>query len=382
MIQKLVQLLSQVVWRGRGSNGSAEPAEKTPAVPGTPLTAGPNSSRRREAPLISEADTSLPALASPRDSDVSALDSVYPTRPSNPYLDLNRPEIKERFEGLKKSDREVLWRSSREKVFRASDSHERLDSLRGAHQGQRCFILGNGPSLKKQDLSLLENEATFVSNWFVNAENFREVNPSYYCVTSHEMFGGWNRADPALNEDFMEKMMAKASGVPKFFSFAFRDYLTKSEIFPANELYFVLFERPKLLVDEKGDVNLDLSKHLDDGYTVIQTLCIPLAVHMGFTEIYLLGCDCDYGIQKPEDPKQYFYDSSLHTTRTTKFESLERIWAPGGPVFRSYEIIGSKLAGMNIKLANATEGGRLGVLPRESYESLFSCVREGVNRYP
>ena len=40
------------------------------------------------------------------------------------------------------------------------------ESLRGRHRGQRCFVIGNGPSLKKQDLATLANEVTFVMNAF------------------------------------------------------------------------------------------------------------------------------------------------------------------------------------------------------------------------
>ena len=41
------------------------------------------------------------------------------------------------------------------------DSIERLAALKDIHKGQRCFIMGNGPSLKNTDLSKLRNEITF-----------------------------------------------------------------------------------------------------------------------------------------------------------------------------------------------------------------------------
>ena len=34
------------------------------------------------------------------------------------------------------------------------------------HKGERCFILGNGPSLREVDLGLLENEFVFTCNFF------------------------------------------------------------------------------------------------------------------------------------------------------------------------------------------------------------------------
>ena len=42
-----------------------------------------------------------------------------------------------------------------------STSIARMNALRDIHQGQRCFIIGNGPSLRNMDLSPLAKEHTF-----------------------------------------------------------------------------------------------------------------------------------------------------------------------------------------------------------------------------
>jgi hypothetical protein len=43
-------------------------------------------------------------------------------------------------------------------------SSARLATLRDRHRGQRCFILGNGPSLLRTDLGRLRRETTFGMN--------------------------------------------------------------------------------------------------------------------------------------------------------------------------------------------------------------------------
>ena len=40
------------------------------------------------------------------------------------------------------------------------DSIKNLKQLKNIHVGERCFIIGNGPSLKKTDLSKLKDEYT------------------------------------------------------------------------------------------------------------------------------------------------------------------------------------------------------------------------------
>src|SRR6185295_12690269 len=37
---------------------------------------------------------------------------------------------------------------------------KRNEIFRDRHKGKRCFVIGNGPSLKNQDLSLLADEIT------------------------------------------------------------------------------------------------------------------------------------------------------------------------------------------------------------------------------
>jgi hypothetical protein len=47
---------------------------------------------------------------------------------------------------------------------RLRDSQEAVEGFRDCHRGQRCFILGNGPSLRDTDLSRLRGEVTFGMN--------------------------------------------------------------------------------------------------------------------------------------------------------------------------------------------------------------------------
>lgn len=269
-----------------------------------------------------------------------------------------------------KAQREEERRQQNRKAYLESGAYDRIAALAGLHAGRRAFIIGNGPSINGQDLTLLRNEITFVTNWFVNHPRFTEINPAYYCVSSHEMFGGWNNPEPSANPDWLKAMTALAGRSHKIFSFRFKDYIDSSRIFPAGECDYLLFDRPKQLVDARGDINLDLSQPMDDGYTGIITFCLPLALHLGIREIYLIGCDCDYGLATPEAPKKYFYDYSRHTTNTTKYDSLKRIWADNGPIFQAYQVVAERFAAAGARIVNCTAGGRLEVFPRARYETV------------
>jgi hypothetical protein len=265
-------------------------------------------------------------------------------------------------------------RKRREKrdAYLASGAYRNLNKFRNIHAGKRAFIIGNGPSINNQDLTLLKDEVTFVTNWFINHPQYNEIDPNYFCVSSHEMFGGWGTPEPKANQDWLQQMLARAGNTHKFFSFPFRDFLIGDGVFAADQCDFLLFDRPKYQVDEKGDINLDLTQPMDDGYTGIVTFCLPLAHFMGIREIYLVGCDCDYGLTTPEAPKSYFYDYSKHTTKTTSHEGLKRVWADNGPIFQTYEIVRNRFLQDGIQIINCTDGGRLEVFPRARFEDIVA----------
>jgi hypothetical protein len=50
------------------------------------------------------------------------------------------------------------------KIIKRKGYQKRLRDLRDKHKGKRCFIIGNGPSLKNMDISKLKNEITIGSN--------------------------------------------------------------------------------------------------------------------------------------------------------------------------------------------------------------------------
>jgi hypothetical protein len=260
-------------------------------------------------------------------------------------------------------------RLGHERSFVESDEWGKILAMKDIHKGKRAFILGNGPSINQQDLTLLRDEITFVANWFINHKRFRRINPKYYCVSSHEMFGGWGKT-PELNADFARRVSEKQTEQTFFFSTRFAPYMRELGLVPDPRLRSLIFDRPKLMIDEIGTQNYELNRCMDDGYTVLLTFCVPLCVHFGITDIYLLGCDCDYGLTAPTDPKAYFYRPEQHTSATTSFDSLVRIWTPGGPIFQTYEIVAAEAQKRGTRMWNATRGGRLELLPRVDYESL------------
>jgi hypothetical protein len=266
--------------------------------------------------------------------------------------------------------RDVAKRQQWRELLVSTGEADRLGHLKDIHKGRRAFIIGNGPSLKQQDLTKLSKEVTFVTNWFANHDQYDLVKPSYYCISSHEVFGGWSAKPPQLNGDLRSAIELRNWKSHHFFPIWARDAVLSDPTFARERTNFLIFERPKAEISKRGAMSWDVFRNLDDGYTGIVTFCLPLAYHMGIREVYLLGCDCDYQIKSATDAKAYFYDFAKHSTSTSKFETLDRIWGPGGEIFDVYAVAKRSGEALGMKIFNATEGGLLEVFDRASYEHL------------
>ena len=62
------------------------------------------------------------------------------------------------------------------------NSNKYLKTLKNRYAGKRCFVIGNGPSLTKEDLELLRNEVTFASNRIYKMFDKTDWRPTFYAV--------------------------------------------------------------------------------------------------------------------------------------------------------------------------------------------------------
>lgn len=284
-------------------------------------------------------------------------------------------KLKTRVSSLKRNYEQALHQFREEQLplwnYRFSQSSATWRKLKNRYAGQRCFIIGNGPSLKSQDLTLLKDEITFVTNWFVLHEDYEKINPTYHCICAHEVFGGW-RKDIQFDPKLYQLLKEKTRQTTKVFPFFFESGIKAQELFTDDEVAYLLYGPKVQEIHQVGHMNLDIaSQRMYMGHTVISIFCLPIAHYLGFKEIYLLGCDCDYGVQQPSDQRGYFYESAQHSTKAPDFEWLKRSWAADGPMIQAYAVARHEFEKSGRVIYNATAGGRLEVFPRVNFEDLF-----------
>ena len=224
----------------------------------------------------------------------------------------------------------------------------RLETWRDRYQGERCFVVGNGPSLRNTDLGKLAGEFTFGMNRIYLA--FDEYDFITSCLVS-------------VNDLVLEQCHQDISAleIPKFVTWRARRF------FDANEE--TLFLDTDYTPPE--DFNGDATGRLFEGFTVTY-VCLQLAYFMGFSQAILIGVDHNFATKGPanavvtsegDDPNHFAanYFGKGFRWQLPDLEGSEQAYHLAKD---AYETDGRKIF-------DATLGGKLTVFPKVAYTELF-----------
>lgn len=227
------------------------------------------------------------------------------------------------------------------------ESIKKLNALKDTHTGERCFIIGNGPSLKNTDLMKLKNEFTFGMNRFYLA--FPELGfKTSLLLTVNDL----------VIEQCAEDI--RALQIPTFVSWRGRKWIQ-----PAQNLHYLYttYQLPHFSTNAAG--------RLWEGATVTY-VAMQLAYHMGFKQVVLIGVDHNFTTQgKPnttvvsggDDPNHFnaSYFGKGFRWQLPDLETSEMAYTMARDAYTA--------AGREI--VDATVGGKLTVFQKVDYESLF-----------
>lgn len=228
------------------------------------------------------------------------------------------------------------------------ESVRNLGAYHNIHAGKRCFILGNGPSLAKTDLTRLKHEYTIGLNRIFLG--FQEMGwlPSYFV---------------SVNGLVIEQSAAEIQSLqmPKFIAWRGRKWLH-----PDDKTMFLhtTYTGPKFATDIRGRVW--------EGGTVTY-VALQAAYYLGFSEVVLIGVDHNYvGTQgKPNetvvsqgDDPNHFHAGYFGKGFRWQLPDLEN-WN------FAYTLAREAYKSDNRRVIDATIGGKLQVFPKVDYDSLF-----------
>lgn len=240
------------------------------------------------------------------------------------------------------------------------------------YKGKRCFIIGNGPSLKKLDIKRLRNEYTFTVNSMSVTEEFQIIKPKFHIMVDSALFDLKNKV---FIENLKKLLNLSDTPVCVFPIKARKNIGDLNPLTTSKNIY--------LMQGEELDniTNIDLAKPIPP-YKNVVNVALYTALYMGFSEIILIGCDMT-GFVKVYDETDnisyggHFYDEKsvgdkeflvkAHTERTNEF-----MLKSYGYAFELFRLTNDYAVKKGVKIINATQGGILDVFPRVKFTSLFT----------
>lgn len=252
---------------------------------------------------------------------------------------------------------------------RLARERERLDrnvELRNRHAGGRVFVIGNGPSLRTQDLGALTDRTTFVVNAFHKHPIVQFWQPTYYFATDGNLLDTSEGSREFLHE------MARAGGEHSrfFFPIEKRALVEESGQFRRQQTYYLALNG---YLPEESRWRIDLTGVIPSSPTVVQNAMIA-ALYMGASEIVLLGCDHDW-LDDFGNSGHFYGDERTAQHLPPNAEALansdyEYMVEYVGLLFSAYRKIQQAAQDRGCRIINATPGGRLDLFERGRYEEL------------
>ena len=227
------------------------------------------------------------------------------------------------------------------------ESIRKLRALKDVHRGERCVIIGNGPSLNKTDIQKIKNECTFGLNRIYLAWEDWGFTTSYFLSVN----------DLVIEQCAQEILDLK---VPKFVAWRARKWLK-----PQDNLHFLYttYTGPRFAKNANG--------RLWEGATVTFT-ALQLAYHMGFSTVVLIGVDHSFAtkgkpnqtVESQGDDLNHFSPQYFGKGFRWQLPDLETSELAYRMAKQTYEEDGRQVL-------DATISGQLQVFPKVDFDQYF-----------
>lgn len=190
---------------------------------------------------------------------------------------------------------EVISEDGKEYDFRDFFNSEEVINIltknkvyKSKYKEKRAFLLATGPSIKMENMKLLQGEDCYsLSNFFLH-EDINNINPKIH------FFAPYHK--PLILENYIQWLSIADKKLPKeteiFLEISMRRFVEDFNIFKNRNVNYLKFT----CNPDKRDVDITNSVLWPHTGPI---MILPVLIYMGYTKIYLLGCDHtvlrDYG---------------------------------------------------------------------------------------
>lgn len=248
--------------------------------------------------------------------------------------------------------------------FRNKSILDKNKELKNKYLGERCFVIGHGPSINQQDLTKLKNEYAFACNHFYLHRQLNIMKPTFYSLIEPIIL------NDSFREGIFPKMIerinfyaSKNSKAVFLLNIQYKKYIEDNNLFSGNNVYYFLFSG---FISNR--MNLDMVKPNPSGTGSIFFL-LSLAKYLGFKKIYIIGCDYDYILAKDE---KHFYEEEISCS-SLKGETNLVLAKHLHTYLKRMDIMNKCFQKEGVQVFNAGIGGMTDTFPRVDYNSLFEA---------
>jgi len=235
-------------------------------------------------------------------------------------------------------------------------SQASIEALKNLYEGRSCLVFGNGPSLT---LDLIERVRrtegeifTFAANGFCAVFEDTAFRPTAVCMSNHYGVRKYLHRYPKSTLKFLKKGWQEVVA----------DRPERVHSLPFDCDHEMGVHREPFIKDDHFTLDPAVKNYC--GETVLLDFCIPLAFYMGFSEIYLVGVDCDYS-------KGYFHpDCELYVPKG--FRGMSN--GDDSIAIPSFRYAHEFLSRHGRGLWKITESARLDFIPTRPWDEVLSRI--------
>ncbi|MBQ4529107.1 MAG: CDP-glycerol glycerophosphotransferase family protein [Lachnospiraceae bacterium] len=297
-------------------------------------------------------------------SSKHVIDTCFTNQVSENYLELKEKRIKkinEEREALnRKKIRKYNLKAISYMLHLKSDRNSRmLMEYKNKYKGERCFLIGNGPSLTPDQLDLLKDEKCFACNMIYKVFDQTQWRPSFYCCI-----------DSLYAKSIGSELLRMGRETPVI---TVATSYTKVKNKPKKMMYV-----NNVFSEDNYKVRGNLLAYCKTKATVM-TIMAEAAFYMGFKEVYLIGVD---NSDTHGTGGHFYSDSSQKLVAQQDINRIKKRLKKNNITREDiakhtqercnsvYEELKKYADSHGIKMYNATRGGSLEVYPRVKLEDV------------
>ncbi len=213
-----------------------------------------------------------------------------------------------------------------------------IEQYKNIHQGQRCFILGSGPSLRDMNLAGLQNEITFSCNRGYLLFSRLGFPTTYWAIEDYLDAAQWGHEFSQLR------------GVTKF---------AAADISTDGSFIHVPFDRHE---------GFSTTPPFKFGGTVVHFM-LQIAAYMGFDTAYLLGNDFKWDTSKVSQGSEWITGASDDNHFDPNYWPVGARSFPPQPERMRRSFFGAR--GHGLRIVNVTPGSALDVFETAGFNEVI-----------